>query len=113
MVRIVEFAENPAADNNMNFDVVDDVLVFMRNNPRFYRRAYFPAMVELQNKIRKNEKINPNESLASMIEMACESYCDHYSVGRNKNNLLNDEDREILVNKIFDEELESLRNGEY
>ena len=113
MVKIVEFAENPVQDNKMNFDVVDDVLVFMRNNPKFYRRNFFPAMVELQNKIRKNEKINPKQSLNDMIEMACESYCDHYNVGRNKSNLLTAEDKEVLVNRIFDEELDSLRKGEY
>lgn len=113
MVKIVEFAENPVQDDKMNFDVVDDVLTFMRNNPKFYRRNYFPAMVGLQDKIRKNEKINPKKSLAGMIEMACESYCDHFSVGRNKDNLLTDEDKEILVNRIFDEELDSLRKGEY
>ena len=42
MVKIVEFSH---ADD-LGYDVVEDVAIYMRNDPMFYRKHYFPAMTK-------------------------------------------------------------------
>ena len=110
-MKINEFA-NLDTSASLDFDVVDDVIVYMRNNPKFYRRDYFPKMVELQKQVRQGEKINPKDCLGPMIEKACESYCERFKV-KTKDTLLTDDDKNALVARIFDDEIENLRNGEY
>jgi hypothetical protein len=110
-MKINEFT-NMDTSASLDFDVVDDVMVFMKNNPKFYRRDYFPTMVELQKQVRNGEKVSPKNCLGPMIEKACESYCDRFKV-KTKDTLLSDDDKNALVARIFDEEIENLRNGEY
>ena len=42
-MRIDEFAQ--PMDDKLPFDVVDDVAIFMRNDPMFYRKSLFPAII--------------------------------------------------------------------
>ena len=39
-MRLNEFTDK----EELPFDVVDDTLVFMRNDPVFYRKFYYPAV---------------------------------------------------------------------
>jgi hypothetical protein len=111
MVMIREFTSMDMS-NSLDYDVVDDMMVYMRNNPKFYRRDYFPLMVNLQKQVRNGEKINPKECLGPMIEKACESYCERFGV-KTKETLLTDDDKNALISRIFDEEIDNLRNGDY
>ena len=44
-MRIVEFTH---PDNKeLPFDVVEDAIVFMRNDPMFYRKQYYPTVTKL------------------------------------------------------------------
>ena len=31
-------------ETKLNFDIVDDAVVFMRNDPQFYRKKYYPTV---------------------------------------------------------------------
>ena len=44
-MRLNEFTD--IEDKELPFDIVDDTIVFMRNDPMFYRRHYFPAVSKL------------------------------------------------------------------
>lgn len=46
-MKINEFFDQPI-DDKLPFDVVDDVCVFMRNDPMFYRKSFFPAIKRMQ-----------------------------------------------------------------
>ena len=42
-MKINEF-NNQQDDYRPNFDLVDDICIFMRNDPMFYRKSYFPMV---------------------------------------------------------------------
>ena len=45
-MRIDEFTDATIAPK-FDYDVVDDVTVFMRNDPMFYRKSLFPAVSKI------------------------------------------------------------------
>jgi len=105
MVRAVEF------EKEIPFDIIEDLKVFMRNDPMFYRKDYLPCMCELQNKIK--QKDNDYQSvLGPMIEKACKLYNAKYDVTK-KDKLLDDTQYQECMASIMHDENKALRNGEY
>ena len=47
-MRIDEFAHK--TDDRLPFDVVDDVAIYMRNDPMFYRKQLFPAIMSMKDR---------------------------------------------------------------
>lgn len=112
MVKIVEFF-NQSDDENLPFNVVEDVAIFMRNNPSFYRKHYYPAVLSLKEKFEKKQKASPVKLFADIIEKAAYSYCKEYNVGKRPEQLLNKDEIKELIEKIFNEELNNIREGVY
>ena len=108
-MRLNEFTDK----EELPFDVVDDTLVFMRNDPVFYRKFYFPAVCELADCQRAGKDADPKKFLTPMIEKGCDSYVKKYNVGRNSEEVFTAEDRTNLLQKINDEETENIRKGDY
>ena len=108
-MRLNEFAEQ----EELPFDEVEDTLVFMRNDPIFYRKHYFPAVSELADCQRSKKDTDPKKYLTAMIEMGCDNYVKKYNVGRNSEEVFTAEDRSNLLQRINDEETENIRKGDY
>lgn len=111
MVKLVEFSS--PVDSSLPFDVVDDVSVFMRNDPQFYRKHFFPAFARIADLHRAGKKIDKNKCLSGMVEAALEGYCKKFNVARVPDEIFNNDDREAIIDKIFSEEMEQIQNGEY
>ena len=111
-MKLVEFVDNPV-DDSLPFDVVDDVSVYMRNDPMFYRKHFFPTMVKISGLVKNKKKINPIKALGPLVDMACEGYCEKFNVGRTSKDLFDDDDRKALIGKLYSEEMENIRKGEY
>lgn len=110
MVKIVEFTDKE--DTKLPFDVVEDVVVFMRNDPVFYRKHYYPAIANLADIHRSGEKINKSV-LGSMVDNGCNSYCKKFNLGRKPADVFTADDRHAIINKITSEELKNIKNGDY
>jgi len=110
-MRIVEFTEKDNTD--LPFNVVEDTIVFMRNDPHFYRRHYYPTMCKMGDQVRAGSKINPTTILGPMIEMGCNKYNKKYNLGRSSEEIFNDDSRKELMQRIYSEELEAIKKGEY
>ena len=108
-MRLNEFTDK----EELPFDVVDDTLVFMRNDPVFYRKFYFPAVCELADCQRAGKDADPKKFLTPMIEKGFDAYVKKYNVGRNSEEVFTAEDRTNLLQKINDEETENIRKGDY
>ena len=109
-MKINEFTAQP--ENKLNFDVVDDAIVFMRNDPTFYRKKYFPAMASMADLIRNNKEID-RDAISSMVDSGMNTYCKKYNLGRGPADIFTMEDREAIIEKICSEELEQINNGAY
>ena len=110
-MRIDEFTQ--PIDDKLPFDVVDDVAVYMRNDPMFYRKSFFPAMKKLSGIIGNGKTVDPNKALGPLVDKACEGYCNSYDINRTPADLLTIDDRKALISKLFSEEVENIRKGEY
>jgi hypothetical protein len=110
-MKIVEFA-NPG-ENKLNFDVVDDVCVYMRNDPTFYRKSFFPTMSRIADMHRAGKEINAQECMSGMIESGLNSYCKKYKVASIPDEVFTQDDRDRIIDKLFSEEMEQIKQGEY
>jgi len=111
MVKIVEFHD--PENNRFDFDVVDDVVVFMRNDPMFYRKSFFPAVSRLADLHRAGKPIDQQKCLGGMVENALQSYCKKYKIAQQPDEVFNNDDRAAIINRIYAEEMEEIKRGEY
>lgn len=110
-MRIDEFAQT--TDDRLPFDVVDDLHVYMRNDPMFYRQNYFPTMCEMGKYIEKKQKVNVKEILSPLIDKGINQYCEKYKLAKYPEEVFTLEDKIRLIQKIVDEEMPRMREGEY
>lgn len=109
MVKIVEFTQ---PEKRLPFDVVDDVCVFMRNDPIFYRKQLFPAIMRIKDLHDTGKPINTEACLGEVCNRAMESYCKKYKLGT-PSKFFKDEDKNLIMDKLYSEELHQIKNGAY
>ena len=112
MVKINEFHDGEQDDNKLNFSIVHDLHTHMKNDPMFYRKQYYPTMCGCQDKLQKGESIGP-EDLMDMINKGVKHYCNKYDLPKRPDDLLAQEEVLSLAEKIYGEEMESMRKGDY
>ena len=110
MVKIVEFSE--PQDMGLDFDVVDDAIVFMRNDPTFYRKRYFPAMSSMADRLRSGGDID-RSVIGSMVDSGINSYCKKFNLAKGPADIFTEEDRAAIIEKICSEEVEEINKGAY
>ena len=110
MVRIVEFQE--PVNDKFNFDIVDDASYFMRNDPSFYRKEYFPCMSKIADKHTEGVKVDRTE-IMNMVERGINEYVKKFNLGRSSDDVFKQPDRDALIDKLFSEEMEQIKRGEY
>jgi hypothetical protein len=105
--------DNPEGfDNDPGYDVVDDLVVFMKNDPQFYRRRLYPALVNVANHYRKKKKINRG-ALEPVVDQATQAYCKKFKILKDPDELFSDEDKQAVIDQIFSEEMDDIKGGEY
>ena len=111
MVKIVEFS-NPES-NEPKFDIIDDAIVFMRNDPSFYRKSFFPAISKIADMHRSGQNVDKLKSLSGMVERGINEYCRKFDLSRSADELFRNQDREAIIDRIFSEEMAEIEKGEY
>lgn len=109
-MRIDEFAQ--PTDDRLPFDVVDDVAIYMRNDPMFYRKQLFPAIMRMKDMHDAGKSCVAEKCLGEVCGRAMESYCSKFNLG-SKENIFKPEDKGLLINKLFGEEMTQIKNGAY
>lgn len=94
MVKIVDLTDY---NDELPFDVKDDMFFHMLNDNAFYRRQYLPTVVKMK-------KGNPDEILSPMIDRCSRHYCEKYKINKDPNELLTDADKADLITKICEYE---------
>lgn len=105
MVKIVEFHDMEVPQEilpKLDYDVGEDLLIFMRNDPMFYRKTFFPAV----QKSRKGNKVL-FAPLAIMVKQGVNEYCKTYGLPHNPEELLGDGDIKLIVKKIIEDDLKN------
>ena len=95
------------------WDLGEDAIVHMRNEPMFYRREYFPTMASIADKHRAGGEYNFKEMLRPMLEKGITSYCKQYRLAGMPDDIFAESDREGMLEKLFKEEMVQINQGEY
>ena len=107
-MRIDEFAQAP--NDALPFDVVDDVQQYMKNDPAFYRKVYYPTMCKMQE---GGDSSNPKDLVAPMVLLAARNYVKKYQINKTPEELLTSEEIDDLINRVYEDEIELINQGEY
>lgn len=103
----------PTQDFGPNYNVVDDLHVYMRNNPEVYRKQYFPMLCAMQEQLSAGKKINANKIMMPVINTCMEKYNKQYGLAEKTSDLITKEDVKTLVKKIYTEEIPLIKKGVY
>jgi hypothetical protein len=95
------------------FDVVDDLAIFMRNDPMFYRKTFFPAMADVSDKMERGESIDPVVIIKPVVDKGADRYCKKFIRGKRTEDIFTDEDKNACVKKIQAEEMPNIKKGMY
>ena len=95
------------------FDVVEDLAIFMRNDPMFYRKTFFPAMADVSDRMERGDSTDPKELLKPMIDKGVDSYCGKFVKNKRSEDVFNDEDKKSCLDKICAEEIPNVKKGLY
>jgi len=109
MVKINEFHQ--PVNTDLHFDIVDDASVYMKNDPMFYRKEYFPLMSKMAEMHSQGKNIKRN-ILMPMVEKGIDNYCNKF-LNRPSDEIFKQPDRDALIDKLFSEEMEQIKKGEY
>jgi hypothetical protein len=121
MVKRNEILENDMMDNSpeskvggeLPYDVVDDVVVFMQNDPDFYRTETYPTLVNVQKAINNGGKFSKKQ-MFPMIDKAIESYIKKFDIPKRKDRMINgDAEKMECATRLLNAEKENFRNKEY
>ena len=114
-MKINEFIndENDESKPNLGFDVVGDLHVHMKNDPMFYRKQYYPTIASMQDSLKQGNPIDTKKAILPMVQKGISHYCGKYNIPRRPEDLLQAEDIDALVEKIYGEEMELNEKGDY
>jgi len=100
-------------DNDVPFNVVDDLAIFMRNDPMFYRKTFFPAMADASDKIERDESIDPSVFIKLIVNKGVNSYCKKFIKDKRPEDIFTKEDIDGCCKKIQAEEMPNIKKGMY
>lgn len=103
----------PTQDFGPNFNIVDDLHVYMRNNDSMYRKKYFPMLCAMQEELKAGKKINAKTIMMPAIKDAMEAYNKQYNLAEKYSDIITDEDVKTLCKKIYTEEIPLIKKGAY
>jgi hypothetical protein len=95
------------------FNVAEDLYVYMKNDPMFYRKSFFPAVASMSDRAQAGKSVNLRSTMTPVILKAAKSYCKKYKIPKEATELFRQEDINEILEKIKDDELELIRKGEY
>lgn len=117
MVKINEFHDlskdmDTKTGDKLPFNVVDDLVVYMKNDPDFYRRQLYPKMCDVQEVVKKGKKYD-KKSLLPTVDDAIREYVDKFKIKKMPEEMCTREEKMMVIDQILRGEIENFRNGEY
>ena len=95
------------------WDLVEDTLVYMRNEPMFYRKEYYPTMTQVADNHRDGATFDIQEMIMPLIDKGINAYCKKYKLASLPDDVFSESHRKQLFDKIYQEEMEQIKKGEY
>jgi len=111
MVKLVEVTDQTPGEQ-LPYDVAEDLIVYMRNEPMFYRRHLYPALVDVQEAVKKGKKYS-KRSMFPVIEKAIQAYINRFGIKKLPEDLMNEEEKLDCISRLLAAEQENFKKGSY
>jgi hypothetical protein len=105
-------AEQDKEDEKLPFDVSEDLIIFMRNDPMFYRKQLYPKLLDVQEAVKNGGKFRKKD-LLPVIERAIQEYITKFNIKKLPEELLNDSEKLGCIDKLLADEKENFKKGIY
>lgn len=80
MVKILEVTESSLlTTQNIDYDPGKDLVIYMQNDPMFYRKHLYPVLIDYENSKKNNQQFN-TKSLLPIVGKAINIYCKKYDI---------------------------------
>ena len=97
--------------DQLPYDLAEDLMFFMRNDENFYRKHYYPHIAKIKEQVKKGRKLSSNVFMP-MVQHAFECYTDKFPV-RGLPESLEDDLCEEICSKLRTEEVQHINNDIY
>jgi len=98
--------------DKLPYNVVEDLVVFMKNDQDFYRKEVFPKLSGVQEAVLSGGKFNKKE-LLPMVDHAIQKYIQKFDIPKRPTDLLTREEKMEAIGILLKNEADSFRNKEY
>jgi hypothetical protein len=111
---IREFLGNIKQDKEeLPFDIEDDLAVYIRNDPMFYRKHYYPTVLKMQSAHKNNKSLDAVSLWAPVVKRAVIPYMTKFKIDKNPNDVIDDNIIKSIASKIYSEEVNNIKSGSY
>jgi hypothetical protein len=78
-------------DKFKDVDLVDDLQFFMNNDPWFYRKVLYPAILTMKQSLKNGGDCKQNH-FEPCINKGVDAYCSKFKLQKNSKNIFSDEE---------------------
>ena len=104
MVKLVEFVDSDKVPGEFSdVNLIDDLEVYMNNDPMFYRKVLYPSVSNLRSRIKSGQPCNETCFLPA-VKQGAKSYCKKFNIPNDTNEIFADDELKDLAVKIFHQE---------
>ena len=93
-------------------DFKDDLKFFMHNDPKFYRRVFWPLISKVRDHIKQGNPCR-DDIFRPCVDHAATAYCKQYNIPQNHKSVFTDVDRDEIAREIFGQERDRIEQGDY
>jgi hypothetical protein len=97
--------------DQLPYDLAEDLMFFMRNDENFYRKHYYPHIAKIKEQVKQGRKLSSNVFMP-MVQHAFECYTDKFPI-RGLPESLEDDLCEEICSKLRTEEVQHINNDIY
>jgi hypothetical protein len=97
---------------SLGYDLMDDLMFFMNNDPQFYRKRYYPTMLKFDRYCKDGKQVSPR-AFEGLVREAYESYRNKFQQVEGLEPKLDGEICEKLCRQIHEQETKNCDEGMY
>lgn len=107
-MKVFEIFSQHIEEKKIDFDLVDDVIYFMNNDPEFYRKEYFPFLTKFQHHCDKGNQVSP-KAFFPVVSRAVDQYKTKFPVD-GLEEAMNENQISEICEKLQSQELANYHN---
>lgn len=104
---------NKKDKEELPFDIEDDIVVYMRNDPMFYRKHYYPVLLKMQSAYQSNRSQDAVSLWTPVVRRAVVPYINKFKINKKVEDVVDANKIKTIANKIYSDEIDNIKRGLY